>query len=369
MNSSPYYDPLAQEDPVPPQAAPPTPPPPVVNAYNRDYGAAPRRPSRQTPVSQPVEPAPVREPEDTGSPRTTPPRRRKRRKWPWVLLILVLLLVVIPVGFWFLFPSRPDNTVGKVGDVATFLLAGTDADGTRTDTMMLLYVNRDTDTINLLSLPRDSHVTVDGHDMKLNAVYSYGGCGQEGMELLMEQMKDVLGYRPDCYALFSLESIVELIDTMGGITFDVPMDMYYEDSAQDLYIDLQAGTQTLNGEQAVQVLRYRSGYALADLERVNVQREMVNAAMEQWLTLGNGFNGLRAIWNLTSDAVTNISTRNFLWLAQSALSADLGAMQSETLPGEWESPYYWLYRYDRADMINSYFNPTGITFSGEDYTR
>ena len=85
------------------------------------------------------------------------------------------------------------------------------------------------------------------------------------------------------YAMVNFDVFARVVDLFGGVDFDVPVDMDYEDPYQDLYIHLKAGEQHLNGEEALQVMRFRSGYAMADLERVNVQRNFVQAAMDQWL--------------------------------------------------------------------------------------
>lgn len=358
-------DDIPEDAPQPqPQAAP------RVTAYNRDYTDAERAVMRAE--GKPVPRRTKQKPKSSAAAEqpAAPTRRAKHssgHKFGKVLLVLLVLLVLAALALWFLVPSRPDRTVNKDGNVATILLAGTDADGMRTDTMMLMYLDYDAGSVRLLSLPRDSRTIVDDEDMKLNAVYSYGGCGESGMELLMQEMPDVIGYMPDGYVLLSLDALVKVVDAMGGITFDVPMDMYYDDPSQDLYIDLQEGTQKLDGQQAMQVLRYRSGYALADLQRVNVQRDVLSAAINQWLRPTKVLNAFSALSILQNDALTDLSFRNFLWLAKAMLHADLHDIPSLTLPGEWNSPYYELYYTARAEMINEYFNPTTQTFTGDDF--
>lgn len=321
-----------------------------VRVYNRDYVNQKRR-RHVEPAQNPRREAPV----------AAPPRKKKKRRHVVLPVVTILLLIVVSaVALWYLFPKRPDGAAAaaKQGDVSTILVCGTDQEGYRTDTMMLLYLNNDTKQANLLSIPRDTRVVVDGESMKLNAVYGYGGQGKKGMRLLLEEMDDILGYEPDAYVLLHFTELEEVIDTMGGIEFDVPCDMYYDDPAQDLHIDLSEGLQTLNGKEAVQVLRYRSGYALADLDRVNVQRDMVKAALEQWLKPGKLLRGIRSLGKLSNGTETNMNSRNLFWIAKSVYHIGLGSMESYTLPGSWDSPYYWLDTEQCAEIINEYFNPT-----------
>ena len=78
-----------------------------------------------------------------------------------------------------------------------------------------------------------------------------------------------------------------LVDAIGGVEFDVPMRMYYTDPTQDLYIDLQPGLQTLDGEHAMQLVRFRKGYATQDLQRTEVQRDFLQALAKQCLKVSN----------------------------------------------------------------------------------
>lgn len=340
--------------------------PTPVKAYNRDYvkpgHGAKRSAMEQTQyIRQPAE-------ESYEEAYDAPPRRKKRHGFLRFLVWFVLIVAILGAAFWFLFPKRPDGAMAgeKQANAATVLIAGTDRDGYRTDTMMLVYINLDTEELNLLSIPRDTHVAVNGTDMKLNAVYGYGGCGEDGMELLMEQLRGVIGYEPDGYVLVDFDGLAAIIDAMGGIEFDVPCDMYYSDPTQDLLIDLQEGLQTLSGEDAVRVLRYRSGYALADLERVNVQRDMVSAAMEQWISVKKLPQCLRALTMMGKYTSTDLSARNMVWIAKAIFQIGTGSMESYTLPGEWSSPYYWLYTGQCADLINTYFNPMSRSVSAEE---
>ena len=133
-----------------------------------------------------------------------------------------------------------------------------------------------------MSIPRDTYAPAY-YVPKINSAYGAVGGGEKGMEQLMEQVKNVVGFMPDGYALVNLSAFVEAVDLLGGLDFDVPMDMDYDDPDQNLFIHLKAGEQHLTGEQLMWVVRFRSGYANADIGRTEVQRAVMKTAMKQWL--------------------------------------------------------------------------------------
>ena len=269
---------------------------------------------------------------------------------------------IASAALW-IFAKQPmtDQPIGARKDgAATILLAGTDMEGTRTDTMMLLHLNTNTGEANLMSLPRDTYTSANMSVPKLNGIYGLSGGGEEGMDDLLDYVQQCIGYRPDGYILVDLDCFESLVNIMGGVRFDVPMDMTYEDPAQDLYIDLKAGEQKLNGKEAMWVVRYRSGYALADLQRVQVQRAFVNAAIDQWSSPTKIFRYPAAAMLLASNTTTDLSLRNLVWIGKAALTADNG-MQMETLPGEAAmisgGSYYVIWPESTATLINESFNP------------
>ena len=219
------------------------------------------------------------------------------KKWKWVLAfnIVFIGLLLTPLGVggattgnqaWLKIPGIPfqigpaeivkitfvlllakqpkaEETLGARRDgCSTILLAGTDKSGDRTDTVMLLSVDRSAKRLTLLSIPRDTKVNSTYTPHKINIAYGVNGKDQEGMEALMDYVTELVGFRPDGYVLIDLDVFVDLVDKMGGVKFDVPCDMDYSDPAQDLTIDLKAGMQRLNGEQAMGLVRFRSGYAM-----------------------------------------------------------------------------------------------------------
>ncbi len=295
----------------------------------------------------------------------TPPQKKKKHRFLKVLLVLILILagsLFAILKFNLFQPTADTGTLGarKTG-ASTILIAGTDDGGSRTDTMMLVYVNAVSGELNLLSIPRDTLVNASYSVPKLNACYGVNGGGEEGMEALMDKVEAIIGFRPDGYVLTNLDAFIDLVDLMGGVEFEVPQDMYYNDPAQDLYIDLKAGLQTLNGEQAMGLVRYRSGYATADVQRMSVQRDFVSAAIDQWASLKSIPKLPQALALVQSSLTTDLSTGNIVWLAGALFRANPENMVTETLSGSgcwWNGgSYYALDPAGVAEMVNTYCNP------------
>ena len=181
------------------------------------------------------------------------------------------------------------------------------------------------------------------------------------MQELLLRVSEIIGFEPDGYAVVDLSVFEQLVDLMGGITFDVPVDMHYSDPTQGLNIDLQAGRQHLNGEQAMQVARFRSGYATADLGRIEVQRSLVSSALRQWVSPKGMLHLSKAVKLVLEHTNTNLTKANLLWLAESFLLCGRSDIASATLPGYaanfTSGSYYVLDAGGVADIVNRYLNP------------
>lgn len=188
----------------------------------------------------------------------------------------------------------------------------TDKDGTRTDTLMLGTFDKSSKNITLISIPRDTYVTVSDENfakmkeeypqpgsssMKINAVHHYGG-SKYGVQMVKDEVERLMGLNIDYYVKVDFDAFRYVIDSIGGIEFYVPQNMKYSDPYQDLYIDLKEGNQRLNGEQAEHLLRYRSGYANADLGRVKVQQDFMKAFIAQTLSKRTIFSNLSVYYNV-----------------------------------------------------------------------
>lgn len=155
----------------------------------------------------------------------------------------------------------------------------------RTDTIMLLSYDKEQKKANLLSIPRDTYFERDGYkdsqQKKINAIYQSEGI--EGLELAIEKLTGIPIHK---YVSLDYEAVVKIVDIIGGVEFEVPMDMKYDDpkDSPPLTIDIKAGLQTLDGETALKLLRFRqnndkTGYPDGDLGRIKTQQAFIRAAV------------------------------------------------------------------------------------------
>ena len=223
-----------------------------------------------------------------------------------LVTVLLVLLALLAIGFVIhqIYVRPPDIPthenqeagtdpgslgVGRREDVYTFLLVGRDdgqGGGGNTDTMMVGCYDVKNGTVDVLSIYRDTMVDVPGEIPKINSVYN-----RQGIEGVQKQIKNLIGYTPDYYFVVELDAVAELVDAIGGVDYEVPYNMDYDDPTQDLHIHYKKGMQHLNGEDAVKVLRWRknnSGESLSvgDVGRVEVQHSFLRALAKEMVSLG-----------------------------------------------------------------------------------
>lgn len=216
--------------------------------------------------------------------------------------------------------AEPSAPAGRTDRIYTLLLAGLDRASGSTDTILVGRLDTGRHELNLVSLPRDTIVNLDWSVRKLNAVYAgTANSGGVALEGLKKQIRCLTGFTPDCCAVVDLDVFVQAVDLIGGVDFDVPREMHYDDPAQGLSIHLSPGMQHLDGQQAMGVVRYRSGYVNGDLDRVTVQQSFLRALAGQMVSVGNIPN-LRALAQLAAEHTdTDLSPANIAFLLRQAL--------------------------------------------------
>lgn len=301
-------------------------------------------------------------PEYDESPEDSPEEPRRKRHWFRNTVLALMVLVIIAVGLAFLLVKQPAASKDGLGErkmgVSTILVAGVDQDGMRTDTLLLLRVGAG--TVGVVSIPRDTLVNGSYTVPKINGVYGVNGGGEEGTDMLLQRAGECIGFRPDGLLLVNMEGLAELVDAMGGVSFNVPQDMYYDDPEQDLHIALDAGVQTLDGRDAVGLVRFRSGYAEADLKRTEVQRDFLMAAAKQWVGPGMVLKVPTLLGWAEKYAETDMGKDNLLWLGKALIESG-GHFETAILPGSAAyingGSYYVLDPWAVPDVVNRYCNP------------
>ena len=152
------------------------------------------------------------------------------------------------------------------GGIINVLVMCTDADGLRTDAIMLASYDTEANTVNMLSVPRDLRMYIGNRYQKVNAAHAYSTDGKIAGALgTCEAIARLTGVPINYYIDFSFSTMEKVMDSIGPVTFTIPdlygdgVGMVYDDPTQDLHINLPPGTYELNGEQVVHLLRYRKG--------------------------------------------------------------------------------------------------------------
>lgn len=221
----------------------------------------------------------------------------------------------------------------RLNKVYTVLLVGNDDGRGNTDTILVGRFDVGKHKVDFVSIPRDTYVNVNWKIRKINAIYAgTANSGGVAIEGLKQQIRNLTGFTVDCYAVIDLNVFIDAVDLIGGVDFDVPQAMHYEDPNQNLYIHLEPGYQHLDGKQAMGVVRYRAGYSNGDLGRVEMQQKFLKSVISQFVSLGNIPN-LKGLVELLADNMdTNLSSANIAFFLRQALACRSEDINFHTLP-------------------------------------
>ncbi len=276
----------------------------------------------------------------------------------------------------------------KSEDYYTVLILGRDTGGGgNTDTMLLASYDVTNQKATVMSIPRDTMVNIPYDIKRINAVYNYGGGGDKGIQALYKEISQLVGFEPDYQVIVEWDAVGEIVDAMGGVWFDVPRDMNYEDPYQDLSIHQTAGYRLLSGDDAMQVLRYRhdnkvngvmKGYPDGDLGRIKTQQAFLQAMVEQMLQVKNITKINDFIKVVQNNVETDLSFQNMFWFGQQAV---LGGLKIEdvnfvTMPNKnvscWSRSVGNMQSYvvpiadELLDLVNNELSPFVETFTLSD---
>ena len=273
----------------------------------------------------------------------------------------------------------------KSQDYYTVLILGRDTGGGgNTDTMLLASYDVTNQKATVMSIPRDTMVNVSWDIKKINSVYNWYGGGDRGIQYLYKEIAQLVGFEPDYQVIVEWDAVGQIVDAMGGVWFDVPRNMNYDDPYQDLHIHQEKGYRLLTGDDAMQVLRYRHdndmryGYPDGDLGRIKTQQAFLTAMVDQLLQIKNVTKINQFIQVFQNNVETDLSFQNILWFAQQAILGGLSMENVEfvTMPNRtascWSRTYhnYQSYVVPSADelleLVNTKLSPYTEVFTLSD---
>lgn len=316
--------------------------------------------------------------------------------WKKILMVLYIILVILSVlvvaGFLYLkFGVRPPDveeptppqvtntgsagtespnpgessqppetpTSGRRKETYTCLIFGEDATSGCTDTIMVATFDVPNQKIGLVSIPRDTKVRTDKGQAscKVNAAYSLGG-----PEQLKKEASELLGIPVDFYVKIRLTAFQKLVDQVGGVWFEVPRNMDYDDPAQNLHIHQKAGLRKLSGEDAMEVVRFRQDIygndSWGDTGRAGVQQDFLKAMLSQVIS-NAGVDDIPGLVDILLNYVdTDAKLNDMLYFGKALVGMDIdSAVNTATLPASWVYPFMIVNKEEALDTINELLNP------------
>lgn len=299
-------------------------------------------------------------------------RKKRIKKGRLAVLIIVTLFFISLAGFagykaalviagWNRMSGEKVEQTDDVIEDTKFnvLLVGIDRVSDSTDVMMLVNVDTETMQVNISSIYRDTRVTYGGRAHKLNSVYKHA---KEDIGETISAIKEITGAPINYYMIVDLEGFVKIIDELGGVDFYVPQDMHYHDKYQDLYIDLEEGMQHLDGEHAMQLVRFRK-YPLGDVARAQVQQDFMTALIEQYANLSTIMKAPELFYKMSgyvkTDVTMGLITSNLKLMTK---MSDCKIERYE-MPGQGDYvgkiSYFLQYEDEIYDMYKQHFMGTG----------
>lgn len=276
-------------------------------------------------------------------------KKRRRRGWGIFFCSLIVLAVLfLAAGTWLkavwdeayqivlpgaaagrLTGSAAASELESLPGIMNVLIFGLDSSDRvlRADTIMLLTFNRRNGEINIISIPRDMRVEIPGRGKgKINHSHAYGG-----VALTREVVENLLGVKVDYYMTADFTSFTNVVDILGGIELDVEKRMYFRTS--DFTIDLQPGPQHLDGDKALQYVRWRNDRE-GDLGRMRRQQRFLTTLLDEIVAFRNVLKFHRLVPELAQNIKTDLELSQAVMLANRLKSVDITEINTFTLPAK-----------------------------------
>ncbi|MCL6518924.1 MAG: LCP family protein [Armatimonadetes bacterium] len=267
---------------------------------------------------------------------------------PILLVLLIILCFAAAVGLGTLlgYYTTHSGFSHKVKEIieppfdgkktVRILVIGEDDTGKRnetkrglSDSIIIASIDFDKQQVAALSIPRDTRVDLNGYGgmQKINAAHVFGG-----PMLTRLAVAQLTGIEADYYIKTNTKGFKKCVDILGGVEIDVEKNMRYIDKWGGLYINLEKGRQVLDGEHAMQYVRFRHD-ALGDISRIQRQQKFLRALVKKAVSPINLPKLPRLISTMLENVETDMTPRDLVALAKLASKLDLSQVEMETLPG------------------------------------
>ncbi len=251
-------------------------------------------------------------------------------------------------------------------NVYTIMLVGRDQGLGNTDTIMVAVFDVGAGTVDVVSIPRDTCANVESDPAKAETKKISGVYSRADFDGLRDAVSDMVGFPIDCYVSVGVNGFIQLVNTIGGVTFNVPHNMNYDDPTQNLHIHFSAGEQYLDGYDAIKVVRWRQnndGTNYGDIDRINTQQAFLKTVIKKCLSLDKLVTNLDDYIKIFQEYVkTDLSTGNMTWFAKEVLKLNMENIRFHTMP---TNPSVMIYGFSYGtvlvdewmEMLNEYLNP------------
>ncbi|OGI03011.1 MAG: hypothetical protein A2Y25_03710 [Candidatus Melainabacteria bacterium GWF2_37_15] len=309
----------------------------------------------------------------------------------WTIRAIIICVFLLGIVYFFAEAEKNpklmfvQNVIKKTGIRSKFmslmgskniLVLGVDSngrhsdpfDGTRSDTILILNIDRTGKSVNAVSIPRDSKVYLAGGKGvdKINAAHALGG-----PELTIRTIEETFGIEINHYIAVNNAAVKDLVEALGGIPIDVEKRMYYRDRTAGLNINLQPGYQILDPEQAEGYLRFRHDYN-GDIGRIKRQQKFVKAVVKKIATAETMMKLPQLYDVLSKNIRTDMNLFDLSKLFNVAKNVKFEEIKVATLPGRpSQHSYisYWILDTDKTqEIIDRLIYRIEPKYDGEDLT-
>ncbi|NMB42150.1 MAG: LCP family protein [Firmicutes bacterium] len=304
-------------------------------------------------------------------------KAKKSNVFLYIVIILTALLALLAIWLKFTWDEIFLQLPGERGGVAAFLGTEKEKDpfpdimnvlilgldtrdaAARADTIMLLSLNKKTGEINIISVPRDMRVEIPGYGLdKINHAYAFGG-----LPLARQTVEDFLDIKVDHYITTGFEGFVNIVDILGGVELEVEKEMRYY--GIDVTIKLDPGMQYLDGEKALEYVRWRSD-SEADLGRVRRQQHFLKVLLQEMIAFKNILRFPQILPEVAQNVKTDMELNKALKLANALKNVEFEEINTVTLPGRDSKiegiSYLIPVEQEIRELVDRYLKDTAVQF-------